>query len=170
MTRVPFDPNKQPNPRFERAPDLAQAVEGWRAWRVEREPPAFGIAPRLYSVSDANYYWAPRRFSQAECTSCGENLPGEHCSCGFYSAKTLRHLMDMGYPTYDPEEGEVTVLGQVANWGKVVEGSQGWRAQKAYPVRLWVPYECWRLAASLRSGYGVPVRLAQWLTGGMPRL
>jgi hypothetical protein len=170
MAELPFDPNKVPDPEFTRAPDLIQAVEGWRAWVCDRKVPDFGLPPKLYSVSHAAYYWTPRKFSLADCHSCGKDVPGEFCTCGFYSAKTLEHLMTMGYPGYDPEAGQIAVLGQVANWGKVVEASQGWRAAKAYPVRLWVPYECWKLAKALEKAYGVPVGLSQWLTGGMPRL
>jgi hypothetical protein len=55
------------------------------------------------------------------------------------------------------------VLGQVANWGKVIEGTQGWRAELAYPVKLWVPFEAWKIAQALEAGYGVPVGLKNYL-------
>jgi len=31
------------------------------------------------------------------------------------------------------------VIGRVALWGDVVEGSRGWRAALAYPAELWLP-------------------------------
>lgn len=160
--RLPFDVEKMPDPAFE-VPDLRKAREGWRVWRCSIEIPPFGAAPKLYSATHSNYYWIPRKGSLAECGRCGANVPGESCACGFYSAKTFEHLMTMGYHQYDPESGMVAVLGQVANWGKIVEGTQGWRAARAYPVRLWVPFETWKLAKPIEEAYGVPVGVKNFL-------
>jgi hypothetical protein len=165
----PFDPDKLPDPEFQAPALVAGVVEGWRAWHVDRQLPKFGVTPRLYSVSHSSYYWAPRKMSMAQCARCGENVPGESCGCGFYSARTLKHLLSMSYPGYTIEAGQVAVIGQVANWGKTIECSSGWRAQKSYPVRLWVPYECWKLADPLEKGYGVPVKLGQWLGSPLDR-
>jgi len=142
-----------------RVPDIAGTVEGWRAWGVPANRPSFGTLPKLYSVSHNRYFWKPKEFARATCRRCNET-PGENCTCGFYSAKTLDHLMGMSYHQYDAEAGGYFhVVGQVANWGKVVEGSQGWRAEKSYPVHLYVPYEAWPLAKPLSENYGVPVSL-----------
>jgi len=51
----------------------------------------------------------------------------------------------------------------VANWGKVVEGSQGWRSEYTYPLKLWLPFEAWYLAEALGNAYGVPVALKNTL-------
>jgi hypothetical protein len=157
-----------PDPQFT-VPDLEGTVEGWRAWGV---PITVGEGvPRLYSVTHSNYYWAPRKRAQAQClrgsrpkglTTCkGVECPNEQCTCGFYSAKTFEHLQSMAYHRY---HDVFHVVGRVANWGKVIEGSQGWRAQYAYPVELFVPFEAWRLAKPLGSLYGVPVSLKDILT------
>jgi hypothetical protein len=54
----------------------------------------------------------------------------------------------------------VTIVGRLAMWGKVVEGSQGWRAEYAYPEMLYVPFEVARLIAMPAADtYGVPVTL-----------
>ena len=173
-----IDPDKIPDPNFV-VPDLTEAIEGWRAWRVKATPPMYGTTPKLYSVSHSGYYWTPRRRSQARCGNapagrCYMNppgdimgvsrLPGERCSCGFYTAGTLEHLLTMAYPGYHEESGEVCVIGRVANWGKVIECATGWRSEFAYPVELFVPYETWQLAKPLAHGYGVKVRLKNWLT------
>lgn len=145
-----------------RAPDVIGTVEGWRAWGVLLEPPPFGNAPRLESVTH-NYYWAPRVKARADCSKCGKDVPGEHCTCGFYSAKTLEHLREMGYSKYDSNSGLVCVVGQLANWGKVIEGTQGWRAEFAYPAVIYVPFEAWRLARPIQRAYGVEVKLLNLL-------
>lgn len=146
-----------------KVPDLSEATEGWRAWGIPAKIPPFGIAPKLHSVTHI-YFWHPRRASRAECKRSTEHVPGEHCSCGFYSAKSLEHLTSMAYHFYDADsKGMFHVIGQVANWGKVIEGSQGWRAEYGYPLKLWVPYEAWELAEPLSEAYGVPVELKNTL-------
>jgi hypothetical protein len=141
-----------------RAPDLIGTVEGWRAWRLAIEVPPFGNCPKLNSAS-FGYYWAPRQRARAECRVDPAHVPGEQCSCGFYAAKTLKHLRSMGYHAYAEGSPYITCVGRLAMWGKVIEGSQGWRGEYAYPVTLYLPFEGWKLGKPLREGYGVPVRL-----------
>lgn len=145
-----------------KAPDLIGTVEGWRAWRLSLEVPPFGNCPKLYSAS-FGYYWAPRQRARAECHIDTTHVPGETCSCGFYAAKTLGHLRTMGYHSYVEGSGHITCVGRLAMWGKVIEGTQGWRGEYAYPVTLYLPFEGWRLGKPLREGYGVPVRLLNLL-------
>jgi hypothetical protein len=144
-------------------------VEGWRAWIVSRNLPRYGVPMKLKSVTHGaavnDGYWPPRKENVAFCDRCGEDVPGEQCSCGFYSAKTLDHLMSMGYHTYRDTDDDhyFKVIGQVANWGKVIEGTQGWRSQYSYPVRLFVPFEAARHARLLKEAYGCKVRLLNFL-------
>lgn len=146
-----------------RAPDLLGTCEGWRAWTVDREPPPFETAPKLFSAT-YHYYWTPRVKARAECAlGHDDHVPGEMCVCGFYAAKTLDHLRSMGYSTYNEEGDTVSVVGQLALWGKVIEGTQGWRGEFAYPVKLYVPFEAYRLAKPLKKAYGVPVELLNLL-------
>jgi hypothetical protein len=152
------------------APDVIGTVEGWRAWKVALTPPRFGGFPKLYSASE-NFYWAPRVKAAAECRkgckdpdpTSDRHVPGTHCSCGFYSAKSLEHLRSMGYHTYDENGSNTRVVGQLANWGRVIEGGQGWRSEYAYPALLFIPFEAWRLAIPLQRAYGVPVKLLNLL-------
>lgn len=154
-------------------PDLMQAVEGWRAWGVPQGLPPFGLAPKLYSVTNygrgghhpegGGYAWKAREAAEATCPVREDHngrCPVESCTCGFYTALSLEHLMTMAYHRYDADaHGMFRVIGQVANWGKVIEGTLGWRSQYAYPTQLFVPFEAWRLAKPLSEAYGVPVRL-----------
>lgn len=141
-----------------RAPDMVGVCEGWRAWTVDREAPLYGTAPKLFSAT-YQYFWAPRQKARALCPRDDTHVPGEDCSCGFYAAKTLPELRKMGYHSYDENGDTVTVVGQLAMWGKVIEGSQGWRSEYAYPAKLFVPFEAFRLAGPLLRAYGVPVEL-----------
>jgi hypothetical protein len=169
---LPFDPRKAADPDLT-LPDLTDAVEGWRAWTVHLDDePRFGLSPKLYSVTRGDYFWTPKRASLAVCErGCAESelddegnpnprvLPGENCSCGFYCAKDVKHLLSMGanYADYDIRGGQIKVVGKVALWGKVVEGTQGYRSAKAYPVSLYVPFEAAHIAKPLADGYGCRV-------------
>jgi hypothetical protein len=159
-----WDPERMAGLRDEdfQAPDLIGTVEGWRAWNVLREPPAFGTTPKLESAT-FKYWWTPRVKARATCERSPEHVPGETCTCGFYAAKTLPHLRAMGYQAYDEEAKRICVVGRLAMWGKVIEGDQGWRAEYAYPHTIYVPFEGWRLARPIQRAYGVPVRLLNLL-------
>jgi len=179
-----FDPKKLPAKNF-RVPDYVEVREGWRAWSVAAELPRYGVPPKLYSVS-WGYYWAPRRRAEAICSAAypcsqprkvkqhgtGEELevtigvPGENCSCGFYSAKDFGHLMSMGYNQYYDETNMFTIVGMVGNSGKVREGTQGWRSQYSYPLVLYCPLEAQHLAEPLQEAYAVPVKLRDVLNRG----
>lgn len=147
-------------------PDSMQVGIGWRAWGVKPDPAPHEI-PALYSLTHGEYFWPQRRAFEAEC-NMGKHEPGqipvESCTCGLYSAKTLDHLQEMGYHEYDAESrGMFHVIGPVSVWGKVIEGSQGWRSQFAYPRELFVPFEAHHLAKRLSEAYGVPARLKNFL-------
>lgn len=159
-----FDPSRLLGLRDEEfeAPDMIGSVEGWRAWNVDREPPAFGTTPRLESAT-YSYWWTPRVKARAECPKSPTHVPGEQCTCGFYAAKTLEHLREMGYHAYDEESKRVCVVGRLAMWGKVIEGTQGWRSEFAYPHTIYVPFEAWKLARPIQRAYGVPVKLLNLL-------
>ena len=167
---LPFDPQKLPDRDFV-MPDFMEPRFGWRAWAVDAELPDFGLPPKLFSVS-WGYYWAPKKKSAALCNRpypCSETqikedvkgekfevkigVPGESCSCGFYSAKTFEHLQSMGYHQYYPDSGRFTVVGKVYCWGKVIECQTGWRAEYAYPAKLFVPIEASYLALPLKQAY-----------------
>lgn len=166
VATLPFDPRKvTADPNFA-LPDLTDAETGWRTWGVDLEVP-FGLTPKMWSVTHSSYFWLPQQVAMAECSrygGCsGDELPGESCTCGFYSAKNLPHLLSMGYHRYDPEHGRICVLGKCALWGKVIEGSQGWRSSYAYPTTLYVPFEAAHLAKPLAEGYGCEVELLNFL-------
>jgi hypothetical protein len=123
--------------------------------------PRFGADVKLYSVTRGDY-WTPRREIHADCEKgCDpEDVPGEHCGCGLYSAKSRDHLYTMEYYKYDGEIGGMyCVVGKVTNWGGVIEGHLGWRSQFSYPTEIYVPYEIFELAPLIAKAYGVRCRL-----------
>lgn len=161
--QVPFDLAMiRKAPGFE-VPDIEGTVEGWRAWTVAKQPPRFGTTPKLQSAA-ARYTWYPQQTAEAECPK--DHTPADaRCTCGFYSAKTLKHLMQLGYAsTSDYDEGKSTkVIGRVANWGQVTEATSGWRSQYSYPVMLFVLPSDVRLIPYLAKAFGCKVRMLNWL-------
>ena len=145
-------------------PDYAEVMVGWRAWKLN----VIQGQPWLESCVH-DYTWQPRTESLAECDGSygicqkGGRVPGAKCSCGFYSTKGREHLMTTSYQVYDADAGEYHVIGKVANWGELEEGTLGWRAELSYPMELYLPYEGWKHANKLEALYGKPVLLNNWL-------
>jgi len=154
-------------------PDRFGEVVGWRAWRVLGGEKL----PILASVTHSETVWHPDRWTHAVCGSplkvkdhlChrrnkGVQVPGESCSCGMYAAKSREQLVRLGY-NHDAGHWPV-LIGEVGLAGKVIPGSQGWRAEKGRIVRLFVPHVHFKLVAPLERLYRVPVLLDNTMRGG----
>jgi len=140
-------------------PDVVGEITGYRAWKVIGSLKL----PMLASVTHSGTIWHPDRWTYA---TCGDDLachrcedgrvPGEGCSCGLYAARDRAHLSTMSYrrPSAD---GKPKVIGEVGFAGKVIPGSQGWRAERGRVKRLFVPFSEWRWIEPLHDLYNVPV-------------
>ena len=138
-------------PDVHEIPGLSAAEIGWRAWRVSR-----GL---LVGV-ERDDIWTPRRAMVAKCPyGCSPlDVPGDGCTCGIGAARGSVGLLHLGRP------GDIVyAIGEVALWGKVVEGSRGWRAARAYPMRVYLHYAEPDLAPRIHEAYGVPTHLADFL-------
>lgn len=148
-----------------RIPDVVGEISGYRAWRVEwcgRVPRLFSINAHTHSVDLDDAMWPAARWFEAKCNKCTpDEIPDEHCSCGLYAAKTIEQLVGLHYGAYGDELDD-KVIGEVGFAGKVIEGSQGWRAEKGRIVHLWVPISKWEWVGPLEAAYRVPVSLADW--------
>lgn len=119
----------------------------------------------------------------ARCPTCTD-VPGEDCTadpyrrhrhgCGIHAGNDRPHVRVLGYDDaaavaaiWPEHDIGVVAIGEVGLAGKVIVGAKGWRATRARPLRLYVPYGAWRLVKPLRDAYGVPVQLAN-LTGAPP--
>lgn len=108
---------------------LVGPLIGYRAWQVKD-----GL---LVSVNHGAPV-TPGRPAVAECAVARPIGHPEHaapwaaCSCGLYAYKSPRRCLT-------EQQNAAYVYGQVALWGKVIEHAEGWRAQYAYPLALWVP-------------------------------
>lgn len=142
-----------------RAPDVAGEIVGFRAWRVTATPRRMRLTSVYHDV-----HWGARDWTVAECHREYRDLgdvPHKQCRCGIYAARDLEHLVHLGYN--DDEDYDLVAIGEVGLAGKVIPAEQGWRAEKARPIHLLVPYEHWQLARPLSLTYRIPVELTNVL-------
>ena len=145
-----------------RVPDAVDPIVGWRYWRV--------TSGGLASVNVDGGYWPPQAPHEAKCkggpltSHSGDAVPSESCGCGIYAARDLETLKQLVYPFSDPLfRRRHIAVGEVMLWGRVIEGSRGYRAERAYPKSLFLVSrtedEAWvRFSrVALEGAYGVPV-------------
>jgi hypothetical protein len=147
VTLPPFDPARRAGDVLDvtGVPDLPNPILGWRTWRVGRRAQrrADLIAPL------AGLTWPARQPMIAACGTA-HAPPGDRCRCGLYA------VTDPGTLEWGPSDHEV--LGVVALWGQVLEGTRGWRASHGYPrFVLTGPAVPGEQRAALARRYGVPV-------------
>jgi hypothetical protein len=139
---------------------LDAAILGWRAWYIERHDGQVVLRSMNAGAGDERHRrrlgtWPTHRRMIAVCEHTSHTPPGVKCRCGVYAVTTLAHLRDdTGYGgTID------YIVGQVALWGGVIVGEHGYRAQFAFPHKLYVPNQRWQEARELREAYGCETQL-----------
>jgi hypothetical protein len=139
-----LSPKERPSDFFATEP-----IIGWRAWRYEITVDG----PRLFSVWRPAA-WEPGLQIEAQCQGvwvADHEPPGDDCKCGVYAVRSLDQIRELAY------ERVGTVFGQVALAGEVIEGERGYRAARAWILKLYVPHLDWPRTRPLERTYGVPV-------------
>jgi hypothetical protein len=152
-------------------PDAIEPLVGWRYWRLAVD----GGLARLASLAGPHHPWSPGeplrarcrrsgidpddpRYRYASCYDCTPHRsPGEDCTCGIYAARDLGRLR--GHVLLGLRR---VVVGEVRLWGKVVPGAHGYRAELAYPGRLFVFERAtrgWPALVGDLEAYGSPVEV-----------
>jgi hypothetical protein len=109
---------------------------GWRLWRVGIDD---DLKLRLRSLYRETW-WTPAERTTATCSLVGRERhePAEwDCICGIYAYKEPYRTRFKNDAFYRPSEATL-VVGTVKLWGHVIEAGRGYRAQHAYPDRLYV--------------------------------
>jgi hypothetical protein len=148
-------------PAAETGRGRSSRVVGWRTWIAVPRDDEW----RLWSVAQG-VPWPIRRPLTARCPRCARP-PGEACDCGVHALREPGPLAPR-LATGDGTLGwnvSVSVVGRVALSGRVVEAAGGWRAERAYPSRLWVIEPTGdaglaRAVARSLGDYEVPVEIA----------
>lgn len=147
-----------------RIPDSPVPVTGYRIWGVV----STADGPRLQSTA-AGFLtgmpvWSPFARAEAACLArrdCGAAPDPAH-GCGIHA---FRHLDDALRWARAIGRHRDVVVGEIGCWGRVVESARGWRAQFAYPSRLYLPPDG-RSSGARRRGWFVPAAIVARLASG----
>ena len=138
--------------RFAAEP-AAGPIRGYRWWRVTSE----GL---LYSAWYGDVPWTPTAF-EAECLlprrrrrgwdrRHPDGVPARDCTCGVYALHVPTFAMGGDPPPdrpwmLDPVAWSglqaAVVFGVAEAWGRILLGTDGWRARFARPIALFVPVD-----------------------------
>lgn len=158
------------------APEYASPVVGWRMWSIALVRGRHRLASPLFravwpateelrAVCDTKDHWRWRRRRREHV------VPVERCGCGLHAMSAPGHLSTYILP---PASAQIVrrALGRVSLWGRVIEGSCGWRAAAAFPAEIWLPQadsggrriEDVEAIAMDLADYGVPVHVCDAMT------
>lgn len=94
---------------------------GYRAMKVDRNTGELVSPTYVYGAK-----WSVDEINYARCSDCkGDDVPGEHCSCGFWGFWTLAEARN--YCFFGRQSDHIVLKVQIG--GNVVEGTEGFRAQ-----------------------------------------
>jgi hypothetical protein len=135
---------------------------GWRVWALTETEDG----PRLTSVVYDDV-WSPRVAFDGHCHPGGclaARWPALPHTCGIYAFK--RRAAAAEFPAYwkrvrhpSAPDPLAFVAGRVSLWGKVIEHTDGFRGQRAYPYELVLTPGQDRYARVLAGTYVVDVRV-----------
>jgi hypothetical protein len=89
------------------------------------------------------------------------------CSCGIYAVKTFEELRGNHYnwEKLPLDEDGVWVVAEIKLWGQIRRGLIGYRAQYAYPQKVYVPAHKLTLARTIKQRYGCAIGVIDRFTG-----
>lgn len=114
---------------------------GWRMWDILPD-----TMPRLNSLSNAKgTAWEPMVPQIGTCNGrdpdeiTDHTCPSWEHRCGVHAVKELNQVKKWGAPCVGRAAAYVRVLGEIDLWGRVLEYSEGFRAEWGYPKKLYLP-------------------------------
>lgn len=153
---------ESPSPDVDTVPDVAGPIIGYRCWHTTSR------LPLLLSNFNAEL-WRPGDVLQALCHKQFDRGPNHHspirdCTCGIYAySDPYQAAMDWATsdcstghtdcPVCDERASRLVIAGRIEAWGRVVPGTEGFRAQYA---RISAIFQS-PLAERVAEIYGVPV-------------
>jgi len=139
----------------------------------------------LFNRSGIVAEWAPgtnaarcrsNKKHAAENPNESERIPVLGCGCGFWSFREFEGMLDdlpgasevvsgsLGMWGFSPTDiGTVKAIGRVQNFGRVIEGELGFRAEKSRVIEVYDESGDPGVA-ELAAYFGVPIRPYPWLT------
>lgn len=167
-------------------PDGIEPLVGYRAWTYTLRDTsgslsALSCLPPIKDrwagaesgwVTASCFYQEHSQYEPLTASASGDprfedhgKVPGDRCSCGFYSVKTLITLLQMFEPRHQGRTRDGATMGEIFGRvelaGKIIEHDLGYRAERARIAKL-IPFEAdlangIRLATMLGLDLGDPV-------------
>lgn len=153
-----LDEADRPEPPRLEVVESGDLVVGYRTWSLDVaanfSDGEMELSPALVSDS-CQLHWPPRQRMTAVCLERGSaheapvvhEAPYSRTGCGIYARKDGNRLGEVGCDA---------VIGEVWLWGRVIEHERGYRAEYAYPKRLWLLSSSQAVVRELELAYGVP--------------
>lgn len=142
------------------SPDFIEPFKAWKGLRADSEG-------RLFSPMTTTP-WPEGEALVATCERKRHTPPVTSCGCGIYAVKTFEDLHDAGYNwSYwsISDDEKVWVIAKVKLWGRIRPGRIGYRAQFAYPEKVYVPGSKLPLGVLIKRRYGVSVGIIDRFSG-----
>lgn len=117
------------NEEVSKIPDYVNPLVGYRNWAYSN-----GF---LSSPIATNVIWEPNKRMECGCRNSSREWhksPSSDCSCGLYAVKELDSNLTIPFLLNLSRH----IFGEVYLWGKIIEHDLGYRAQYAYPKRLFL--------------------------------
>jgi hypothetical protein len=143
-----------------------QPILAWRMWNINGK-----------SLDSLHFNhrgpWLPKTQKTAICYSCTfSSLPMPHrsCSCGIYARKNIDPIFYRINKCSSPSVADPAgifprlngVLGLVYLWGNILEGDDGYRAEFAYPAKLFIVDGQEQEIREIAERYGIPCQKFSW--------
>lgn len=119
------------------------ALHGWRMWDLSPDPP--WRLRSLHNLRTKDKGWPPMEPMIGTCNGADPSeildhkCPSWEHRCGVHAVKDIPQLKRWGNPTVGPISTYVRVIGDIEMWGRVLEYAEGFRAEWAYPSKLYLP-------------------------------
>lgn len=140
--------------KYDETPDSIEPILAIRAWNVHKESSRYFLS----SCFQYNIIWPLKTKLSALCladdpwmsSGIKHTAPISDCDCGIYALKKA------------PDDSELlpwekdSILGLAFLWGRVIEGTKGYRAQFSKPAAL-LKDDRKDLIENLARDYSVPV-------------
>lgn len=144
------------------APDFIEPFIGWKGLHANEE----GL---LWSPQQVTLWPAEERF-EATCSGGKHEPPHKSCGCGVYAVRSFAELKEEGYnwaeEYTDEKRGRcIAVVAEVSLYGRIFRATRGYRAQYAYPLKVYVPAHKLPLGAKIRRRYGCNLGYIDRFTG-----
>lgn len=140
-TQVPKGHRPEDYGIFEKPKKGRTPLVGWRMWDIVPES-----MPRLQSLSNAKgTAWEPMVPQIGTCNAKDPSEITDHVCpswehrCGVHAVKELLQVKKWGAPSVGNGSQYVRLIGEIDLWGRVLEYSEGFRAEWGYPKKLYVP-------------------------------